>query len=206
MTKEHTKDPFVALRERLRLARLSEYSTEELTAEIDRRKELKVLKTVKKIHTHISCVQEALLYIVDELRMRAFCHDSSKLEQDELTGYARFEDFPEGLEYGSEAYEAAMAKVMEGNDCFKLHSQRNDHHPEHFEDVQKMRFHQILEMVSDWAGAHKGYGNSGGWHKSVEDNIAKHNFLPEQEWLIRDVSLFLSSRIPDLQDQAQHSE
>lgn len=171
-----------------------------MTAEINRRKELKVLKTVKKIHTHISEVQGAILHVIDELRMRAFCHDSSKFEENELTGVARFEDMPEGLEYGSEEYEAEMAKVMQDNNFFELHAARNDHHPEHFADVKKMRFQQIIEMVCDWAGAHLAYGNKGGWHKSVEMNIEKYPFMPEQEWLIRDVSLFLSSRTPDLQD------
>jgi hypothetical protein len=63
-----------------------------------------------------------------------------------------------------------------------------------------MRFQQIIEMVCDWAGAHLAYGNKGGWHKSVSINIEKYPFLPEQKWLIRDVSLFLSSRIKELQD------
>ena len=194
-------DPFVKIRNTLRMANLRAYSTDELTAELHRRKEMEMIETVKKNHKHIGEVQGALLHVIDELRTRAFCHDDSKFKEDELTGYARFEDMPEGLEYGSDEYKAAMAKVMEGNDCFKLHSQRNDHHPEHFENVEQMRFQQIIEMVSDWAGAYLAYGNTGGWHKSVEINIEKYPFMPEQKWLIRDVSLFLSSRIPALQDK-----
>ena len=162
-----------------------------------------MFKTVKKIQTHISEVQGAIYQVIQELQRRAFCHDASKFEQDELEGFARFEEMPEGLEYGSPEYQSAMAKVMESNNCFQLHSKRNDHHPEHFEDVAKMRFQQIIEMVCDWAGAHLAYGNKGGWHKSVAQNIEKHLFLPEQKWLIRDMSLFLSSRIPDLQDEAE---
>lgn len=193
------KDPFVEVRDSLRLAGLKDYSTDELQAEIDSRK-VYMYNTIKKFQTHISEVQGALLHIIGELRTRAFCHDASKFNEDELKGYARFEEMPEGLVYGSPEYEAAMARVMEGNNCFQLHSSRNDHHPEHFEDVGKMRFQQIIEMVCDWAGAHLAYGNTGGWHKSVEQNIAKYSFMPEQQWLIRDVSLFLSSRIPNLQD------
>ena len=162
-----------------------------------------MLKTIKKIHTHISEVQGALLLVINELQSRLLVHDASKFKEDELKGFARFEEMPEGLEYGSPEYREAMAKVMDGNDCFKLHSRRNDHHPEHYADVQKMRFQQIIEMVCDWAGAHLTYGNKGGWHKSVSVNIEKYPFLPEQKWLIRDVSLFLSSRIPDLQDQGE---
>ena len=159
-------------------------------------------KTIQKIQKHISCVQSAMVFVIDELRNRASAHDASKFQEDELTGVARFEDMPEGLEYGSPEHKAAMAKVMEGNNFFELHAARNDHHPEHFENVEKMRFQQIIEMVCDWAGAHLAYGNTGCWHQSVEHNIGKYPFIPEQKWLIRDVSLFLSSRIEALQDKA----
>ena len=46
-----------------------------------------MFKTIKKIAKHVSCVQEAMLHVVDELRQRAFVHDSSKFEKDELKGY-----------------------------------------------------------------------------------------------------------------------
>ena len=63
-------------------------------------------------------------------------------------------------------------------------------------DIKKMRFQQIIEMVCDCAGAHLAYGNKGEWHStSVKMYIEKYPFMPEQKWLIRDVSLFLSSRI-----------
>ena len=150
-----------------------------------------MLRTVAKIHKHISFVQEALLHIVDEFRMRAFVHDSSKFESDELSGYLRFEDMPEGLEYGSAEYKAAMAKIMENNNCFELHSQRNDHHPEHYENTQDMRLMAVIEMVCDWAGAHLAYGNKGDWKESAEHNIGRYDFSEHQKWVIREVSYFL---------------
>ena len=140
-------------------------------------------KTISKIVKHVSCVQEAILYAVDELRQRAFVHDASKFEEDELKGFARFaQEMPEGLEYGSPEYKAAMARIMTGNTCFELHSVRNDHHPEYWDcpeqgvDLGMMGLFPLMEMVSDWAGAHLAYGNKGGWLKSVDINIKKHKF------------------------------
>ena len=81
-----------------------------------------MFKTVSKIVKHIACVQEAIDAVspkrYEHARAR-FAHDASKFGDDELEGFARFEDMPEGLEYGSPEYEAAMAKVMEGNNCFE---------------------------------------------------------------------------------------
>ena len=163
-----------------------------------------MFSTIKKIQTHIACVQQALRVCVDELMNRAFVHDASKLQEDELTGFARFEDMPEGLEYGSEEYQAAMAKVMADNNFFQLHSQRNDHHPEYWDtietDVGMMGLFSILEMVCDWAGAHLTYGNKGGWQESVEINIKKHPFNTSQKWVIYQMSHFLSRKIPELRD------
>ena len=165
-----------------------------------------MFKTVKKIQTHISEVQGAILLVIGELQSRLLVHDASKFEQDELEGFARFETMPEGLEYGSEEYQAAMAKVMEGNNCFQLHSQRNDHHPEYYDvpeqgvDLGMMGLFPIMEMVCDWAGAHLAYGNKGGWLKSVMVNIEEHEFTDSQKWVIHQMSDFLMRKIPELND------
>ena len=164
-------------------------------------------KTIKKIVKHVSCVQEALLHVVDEIRERALVHDSSKFDEDELKGYLRFEEMPEGLEYGSDEYKAAMAEIMKDNNCFELHSTKNDHHPEYWDyleagsDLGMMGLFPLMEMVSDWAGAQKSYGNKGGWHDSVEYNIGKYNFSENQKWVIREMSDFLGKKIPELKDQ-----
>ena len=153
-----------------------------------------MLKTVAKIYNHIRCVQSAIFYISNELQNRAMSHDSSKFSEDEINGYSRFEDMPDGLEYGSMEYKSAMAKVMDGNNCFELHSKRNDHHPEFYDSPSDMGFLQVIEMVCDWHGAHEAYGNDGGWLESVEINIEKYRFSESQKWLVHEVSLFLDGR------------
>ena len=159
------------------------------------------MKTFLKITRHIKTVQSAMGLVIDDLISRSENHDMSKLKEDEFGGYERFDSMPEYLEYGSEEYEEAKAQVMKDNNAVGLHYKRNDHHPEHFEDVNKMHFQQIIEMVCDWCSAHLEYGNKGSWQQGVEANIEKHKFTLEQKWLIRDVSMFLSSRIPQLQSE-----
>ena len=101
---------------------------------------------------------------------------------------------PEGLKYGSDEHKAAMARVMEGNNCFELHSQRNDHHPEYYDcpeqgvDLGMMGLFPLMEMVCDWAGAHLAYGNTGSWLESVTVNIEKHRFTDSQQWVIRQMA------------------
>ena len=157
-----------------------------------------MFKTIAKIVNHISCVQRALLSVADELRERAIVHDQSKFREDELRGYLRFEDMPEGLVYGSDEYKAAMARVMKDNDCFELHSKRNDHHPEFYEDVRSMRLMALIEMVCDWAGAHLAYGNKSNWKDSVRHNIDRYGFDHTRQWIILEMADLLEQKIPEL--------
>ena len=156
--------------------------------------------TAQKLYRHIRSVQDAMDHIINDLTFRARTHDASKFQDDEIEGYARFEVMPQGLTYGSPEHIAIKAAILTDNDCFKNHAARNDHHPEHYADVQKMPFTAIQEMVCDWAGAHLEFGNTGSWPQSVVDNIAKHNFSEGQIWLIYQVANFLMSNIGVLQE------
>ena len=170
-----------------------------------------MIKTVGKIYHHIRCVQRAIKLVASEMENRAAEHDASKFNADELEGYAKFEDFPEGLKYGSDEYKAEMAKVMgEGakrNNCFDLHSQRNDHHPEHWiapiplgtkVGISHMGLFPLIEMVCDWAGATVEYGNKGKWEESVDYNINRFPFNEHQKWVIRQVANYLAINIEEL--------
>ena len=155
-------------------------------------------KTIAKIVRHIACVQRAVLCVTDALKERALVHDRSKFNEDELKGYLRFEEMPEGLTYGSQEYKDAMAKVMEGNNCFELHSERNDHHPEYYDDVRNMRLIALIEMVCDWAGAHLAYGNKGDWKQSVVDNLERYGFDHTRQWICLEVADLLERNMPEL--------
>ena len=159
-----------------------------------------MIKTVGKVYKHIRCVQSAIMLTVVEMQKRAFSHDASKFEPQEFKGHARFEDFPEGLEYGKDEYKAAMSKVMEGNDCFELHSIRNDHHPEYYDNEPKdMPMFALIEMVCDWAGATLAYGNKGNWGDCVEHNLGRWDFSEGQKYVIRETAEFLKEKMKGLQ-------
>ena len=168
-----------------------------------------MFKTIKKIAKHVSCVQEAMLHVVDELRQRAFVHDASKFEEDELEYYAAYERFPKGLEYGSKEYKEAEKRlnVGIGSPGFSFHTSRNDHHPEHWDcpengsDIGFMGLFPLIEMTCDWAGAHLAYGNKGNWHESVRHNINRYDFDDKQKWVIDQMASFLANRIPELREQ-----
>ena len=163
-------------------------------------------KTVSKIAKHIRCVQRVMTLLTDELQKRLLGHDASKFVEDELKGYLRFEEMPEGLEYGSSAYNAAMAHIMKDNDCFDRHSRRHDHHPEYWDcpeqgvDLGMMGLFPLMEMVSDWAGAHLSNGNEGSWLASVKWNMNKHNFSENQKWVIYELADFYSRRVTEFRE------
>ena len=146
------------------------------------------MKSIQTIGKHISCVQAAIQVVIGNLQQRSIVHDQSKYQHDELKGFMRFDDMPEGLEYGSDDYKAAMAQIMDGNDCFILHCKRNDHHPEHYEHVQDMPLVALIEMVCDWRGAHDTYGNKGSWADGVDNNIKRWDFTTGQIWAIKQIA------------------
>lgn len=164
--------------------------------------------TITKIVKHISCVQRVMFITSDELRKRALVHDDSKFEQSELKYYAAYERFPKGLEYGSREYREAEKRINVGigSPGFNLHTNRNDHHPEHYDcpeqgiNLETMGLFAIIEMVCDWAGAHLAYGNKGDWINSVHHNTDRHNFNEGQKWVIWEMSEFLRRRLSELQN------
>ena len=133
-----------------------------------------MFRTVLRMHTHVKCVRKALQKVKDELTKRGDCHDDSKFQQDELEYYSAYEKLPQGLEFGSDEYKAALKElnIGVGTQGFSLHSSRNDHHPEYYENVSDMPLFAVIEMVCDWRGAHDAYGNSGDWFEGVEYNVS----------------------------------
>lgn len=161
-----------------------------------------MFKTVARIHTHIKEVRGSLGLIISALRSRADSHDDSKFTQEELEYYSAYERLPEGSEglvFGSEEYKQALKdlNVGVGTPGFNLHSSRNDHHPEYYDcpeqgvDLGMMGFLPIIEMVCDWHGAMKAYGNKQDWMESVQYNISRFDFNENQIWLIRQVAEWL---------------
>jgi len=67
-----------------------------------------------------------------------------------------------------------------------------------FAGSARMNFLDVIEMVCDWWGARKGYGDSRTWQESFELNFkSKGDILSaEQLWLAREVAAFLGTLEP----------
>lgn len=150
---------------------------------------------------HRDYVRLALLRVIHELERRSIEHDASKMLDDEFAGFARINAIARVNKFGSPEYKASMQQERATID---LHYSRNTHHAEHHgmglmgTDVVAydvgligMSFLDVIEMVCDWWGARKGYGNAQGtWAESVQMNLenkGKH-LTPEQRWLVKEVA------------------
>lgn len=166
---------------------------------------------------HRDFVRLALLGVIQDIERRSLVHDASKMLDDEFSGFARINAIARVNKFGTEEYTASMKQERATID---LHFSRNSHHPErpklmgdaaeterglpddatywHARDSARMTFLDVIEMVCDWWGARKGYGDSRTWQASVELNFKSKGELlsSEQLWLARDVALFLEALEP----------
>ncbi len=100
---------------------------------------------------HFRLVQHYINTIVEHLLLRSELHDTSKLQEPELSGYAGLAEAVNGLKYGTEEHRAAFAPFKE---VIAHHYAVNDHHPEYFGgDVSQMNLLQLAEMLCDWKAA-----------------------------------------------------
>jgi hypothetical protein len=163
---------------------------------------------------HRDYVRLALLHVIQDIERRSLTHDASKMLDDEFAGFARINAIARVNKFGSEEYKASMQQEKATID---LHFSRNSHHPERPRLIgeaaeterglpddatywgahasARMTFLDVIEMVCDWWGARKGYGDERSWRDSVELNFtSKGKYLSsEQLWLARDVAAFLDA-------------
>lgn len=182
-------------------------STEEFTA-------ADAFGLLRSYSRHRDFVRLALLAVVQDIERRSLVHDASKMLDDEFSGFARINAIARVNKFGSEEYKASMKQERATID---LHFSRNSHHPERpklmgdaaevdrglpddatywaARDGARMTFLDVIEMVCDWWGARKGYGDSRTWQESVELNFTSKGSLlsAEQLWLARDVAAFLGT-------------
>jgi hypothetical protein len=166
---------------------------------------------------HRDFVRLALLHVGQDIERRSLTHDASKMLDDEFAGFARINAVARVNKFGSEEYKASMKQERATID---LHFSRNSHHPERpkllgeaaeekrglpddatywaANTAARMTFLDVIEMVCDWWGARKGYGDTRTWEESVNLNFAsKGALLSEQQlWLAREVAMFLGTLEP----------
>jgi hypothetical protein len=78
---------------------------------------------------HIDLVQMHIKQISFMLQHRASAHDASKLEEPEKSGFDQLVTRLADVEYGTDAYRAALAEAAP---AIAHHYAHNSHHPEHW--------------------------------------------------------------------------
>lgn len=159
---------------------------------------------IRSIFRHVSYVKAAIESVTFTLLNRASVHDLSKLSDEEFAGFARINKHARVHKFGSPEYSEGMRQERETID---LHFSRNRHHPEYFAEgrmaFDQMTFIDVIEMVCDWWGAHKGYDSKKPWLESVKLNIdhkGKHLSF-EQKWLAWQVAHYLNDTFETTPDR-----
>lgn len=102
-------------------------------------------------YAHISRVRDFLFRARENLQQRAHDHDQSKLVEPELSAFNIATPKLAVMEYGSEEYKQSLCDL---GPALAHHFERNDHHPEHFENgVRGMSLMALIEMLCDWRAA-----------------------------------------------------
>lgn len=97
---------------------------------------------------HIHHVQLFLMRIIEEIHVRMFNHDLSKLSRPEVKTFTEYANQLSELEEGTFAYKRVL-KAM--NEALNMHYANNRHHPEHHKNgVDDMSLIDLIEMVCDW--------------------------------------------------------
>lgn len=92
--------------------------------------------------------------IIDDLTVRKYRHDVSKLSDDEYPGFVALNKTLRETSFMDENYRASLTKEVIG-----IHYKNNDHHPEHFPNgIMDMNLIQISEMICDWVAVGLGKG------------------------------------------------
>lgn len=109
---------------------------------------------VEETKRHIRQVQELLAQASDNLGRRRLRHDSSKLEEPEISGFmAMAEELKlSETDYGSPEYRENLRKYKDST--IASHYAANDHHPEHtVAGIAGMSLLSLIEMLCDWKAA-----------------------------------------------------
>lgn len=142
-------------------------------------------------YKHQGQVRGLLLGVVKDLTRRAHVHDDSKLQEPELACFDEYTEKLEGTTYGSPEYREHLEGMQTGLDH---HYQVNDHHPEHFGEVQKiagklrggireMNLLQLTEMLCDWIAATRRH-EDGDIRRSINQNAERFGYGEELHRLL----------------------
>lgn len=137
---------------------------------------------------HIETVRYYLSQMISDLAVRRFRHDESKLDEPEKSGFDEWTPKLKEFTYGSDEYRYALAGMKPFLDH---HYEKNDHHPEHFEDgIEGMNLLQLCEMLVDWKAATSRHAD-GNLSKSLELNTKRFGLSPQLAKILRNTVDYL---------------
>ena len=132
--------------------------------------------TIRETKDHIDLVAKNLGILNKEILKRSFCHDNSKLSNEELPYFQKYTGILKKLTYGSDEYKKALDGLKP---ALKHHYEINSHHPEHYENgVDDMTLIDIIEMFSDQCAATKRH-EDGDIFKSIDINEKRFKMSPQ---------------------------
>jgi hypothetical protein len=125
---------------------------------------------------HIGKVQARLGEAIANLAARSECHDASKLQEPERSGYATLQLRLGDARYGTPEYRAVLD---EARPVIQHHYAANDHHPEHWPGgIGDMSLLSVLEMLCDWKAAGE-RTKDGSIEQSLRVNVERFKIDPQ---------------------------
>lgn len=101
---------------------------------------------------HIRHVQRLLNRVIGVLLRRSESHDSSKVEEPEVSVFDEFTPKLRDSTYSSDEYNEFLKNMKEQG--LNHHYAFNPHHPEFYEDgIEGMSLIDLIEMICDWKAA-----------------------------------------------------
>jgi hypothetical protein len=127
-----------------------------------------IQQSIRDTQEHIRVVKKIVRYVEKALSERADAHDNSKLEEPELSAFAKYGPQLSTVEYGSPEYKAALVEMQP---AVQHHYRSSRHHPEHFEGgINDMNIIDLIEMVCDWKAASMRMKDGGNFKDSIAFN------------------------------------
>lgn len=141
-----------------------------------------------KTREHIQNVGKRIHLMVKLLLDRADQHDSSKLEEPELSYFVAATPKLASITYGSPEYRAAMDEIRP---AIEHHTANNRHHPEHWKNgIDDMNLVDLLELLCDWSASSK-RGKNGNILKSIEMNADRFDISPQLRRILENTAVLL---------------
>lgn len=148
--------------------------------------------SVRSTLEHIKQVQLNINEFTSKLIKRGIVHDESKLDEPEVSAFARLGGNLATSEYNSKEYHDGI-KQLDLSGALTHHYEKNAHHPEHHQDgVWDMSLLDLVEMFCDWQAAVLRQEN-GDLLKSIDSNAERFHMSPQLASIFRQTARFIGT-------------